>query len=195
MNSANRAADQTSSDGILRIDRPEPWGKASPLGGESGLDLLRAMVAGEILPPPAMALLGIELVSVRDGGATLRRKPGDYVYNPMGPVHGSAVAALFDLALGSAIQSALPNGRTYTTLDTRISYLRPVTARSGTLTVTARAVDVWEREAAAEAQLTDADGQVCATATMTGTVVERPREGSPEKPNRTWDVSDWFKIS
>jgi uncharacterized protein (TIGR00369 family) len=153
------------------------------------------MAAGEILPPPAMALLGIELVSVRDGCVTLRRKPGDSLYNPMGPVQGSAVAALFDLALGSAIQSALPAGRTYTTVDTRISYLRPVTAASGALTATARAVDVRERQAAAEAQLTDADGQACAMATMTGTVVERPREGSPEKPNRTWDVSDWFKIS
>lgn len=195
MNSANLAADRTSSDGTAPVDGPETRGKAGHLRGGSGLDLLRAMAAGEILPPPAMALLGIELVSVRDGGATLRRKPGDYLYNPIGPVHGSAVAALFDLALGSAIQSALSAGRTYTTLDTRISYLRPVTAASGTLTVTAQAVDVWERQAAAEAQLTDADGQVCVTATMAGTVVERHREGSPEKPNRTWDVSDWFKIS
>jgi uncharacterized protein (TIGR00369 family) len=195
MNSANPAADRTSSDGTPRAAMGEAQGETGHRGGGSGLDLLHAMMAGAIVPPPAMTLLGIELVSVRDGAATLRRKPGDYLYNPMGPVHGSAVAALFDLALGSAIQSALPDGQTYTTLDTRISYLRPVTAASGTLTVTAQAVDVWERQAAADAQLTDADGQACATATMTGTVVERPHEGSPETPNRTWDISDWFKIS
>jgi uncharacterized protein (TIGR00369 family) len=176
VNSANPTADRISSDGTPRIAMREVQCETGQLGGGSGLDLLRAMVAGEGLPPPAMALLGIELLSVRDGNATLRRKPGDDLSNPMGPVHGSAVAALFDLALGSAIQSALPAGRTYTTLGTRTSYLRPVTAASGTLTVTARAIEVRERQAAAEAQLTDADGQACAAATMTGTVVERPRD-------------------
>jgi uncharacterized protein (TIGR00369 family) len=195
MNSVNMAANRPSSDGTTSIGVPEAQSEPGRLGGGSGLDLLRAMVAGEVLPPPAMTLLGIELVLVRDGGATLRRKAGDDLYNPMGPVHGSAVAALFDLALGSAIQSALPAGRTYTTLDTRISYLRPVTAASGTLTVAARTVDVRERQAAAEAQLTDADGRACATATMTGLVVESLHEGASDEPGRTWDVSDWFKIS
>jgi uncharacterized protein (TIGR00369 family) len=195
MNSVNMAANRPSSDGTTSIGVPEAQSEPGRLGGGSGLDLLRAMVAEEVLPPPAMALLGIELVLVRDGGATLRRKPDDDLYNPMGPVHGSAVAALFDLALGSAIQSALPAGRTYTTLDTRISYLRPVTAASGTLTVAARTVDVRERQAAAEAQLTDADGRACATATMTGLVVESLHEGASDEPGRTWDVSDWFKIS
>jgi uncharacterized protein (TIGR00369 family) len=195
MSSVNLAADRTSSDGNTSIDVPEAQGETGRVGTGSGLDLLRAMAANEILSPPAMALLGIEFVSVRDGGATLRREPGDYLYNPVGPAHGSAVAALLDLALGSAIQSALPAGRTYTTLDTRISYLRPLTAASGTLTAVAQTLEIGERRAVAEAHLTDADGQACATATMTGLVVEKPHEVSPEKPDRTWDVSDWFKIS
>ena len=195
MNSVNLAAGRPSSDDTTSIDVPEAQGETGRLGAGSGLDLLRAMAAGEVLPPPAMALLGIELVSVRDGGATLRRKPGGDLYNPMGAAHGSAVAALFDLALGSAIQSALPAGRTYTTLDTRISYLRPVTAASGTLTVAARTVAVRERQGAAEARLADADGQACATATMTGLVVESLHGGAPDEPGRTWDLSDWFKIS
>ena len=187
MNSTDLADDRTSSGQNRRLDGPGPVG--------SGLNLLRAMAAGEILPPPAMALLGIAYVAVRDGGATVRRKPGVDLYNPFGPVHGSAVAALLDLALGSAVQSALPAGQTYTTLDTRISYLRPLTAASGTLTAVARAIDVGEQRAVAEAQLSDADGQACATATMTCLLVETSEESSPEKPNRTWDVSDWFQIA
>ena len=163
-------------------------------GGGPGLTLLRAMVAGEILPPPSMSLLGIEFVSVTEGNATLRRRPVDYLYNPFGPAHGTTVAALFDLALGAAFQSVLPDRRTYTTLDIRISYLRPVTLTLEALTVSAKIIDVGEQRMVAEAQLADADGQICATATMTCLIVDTPDTSVPAKPDRTWDVSDWYKI-
>lgn len=163
-------------------------------GGGPGLSLIRAMASGDVLPPSSMSRLGIEFVSVAEGTTTLRRAPDDTSYNPVGPAHGTTVAALFDVALGSAIQSALPERRTYATLDTRISYLRPVTATSGALTVKAKIIDAGERRMIAEAQLADANGQICATATMTSLIVETPDIRIPDQPNRRWDVSDWYKV-
>ena len=153
------------------------------------------MSAGEILPLPIMTLLGIEFISIEHGSATLHRKPRDYFDDPMGPVLGGVVAALFDVALGAAIQSTLPAGRTYTTLDTKVSYLRPVTARPEIPTVVARTVDVGEQRAVVEAYLTDSDGERCATAVMTCLLVAMSTQAAPEKSSLTWDESDWFKIS
>jgi uncharacterized protein (TIGR00369 family) len=188
-------ADAKALEADMPPDAPKTRGGTGRLGGGGpGLTLLRAMAAGEILPPAPMSLLGIEFVSVAEGNTTLRRRPDEFSYNPFGPADGTTVAALFDLALGSAFQSVLPERRTYTTLDTRISYLRPVTATSGALAVTAKIIDVGEQRMIAEAQLADAEGQTCAKATMTGLIVDTPDTSVPAEPDRTWDVSDWYKI-
>lgn len=188
-------ADANALEADMPPDVPKTRGGTGRLGGGGpGLTLLRAMAAGEILPPSPMSLLGIEFVSVAEGNITLRRRPVDYRYNPFGPAHGTTVAALFDLALGSAFQSVLPDGRTYTTLDSRISYLRPVALTLEALTVKAKIIDIGEQRMVADAQLADADGQICATATMTCLIVDTPDTNAPAKPDRTWDESDWYKI-
>ncbi|WP_157862020.1 PaaI family thioesterase [Methylobacterium sp. Leaf361] len=188
-------ADANALEADMPPDAPKTRGGTGRLGGGGpGLTLLRAMATGEILPPSPMSLLGIEFVSVAEGNARLRRRPVDYLYEPFGPAHGTTVAALFDLALGSAFQSVLPDRRTYTTLDTRISYLRPVKATTGELTVTAKIIDVGEQRMIAEAHLDDAEGQTCAKATMTCLIVDTPDTSVPAKPDRSWDVSDWYKI-
>ncbi|MBP1179432.1 PaaI family thioesterase [Methylobacterium sp. PvR107] len=188
-------ADPKSLKADLSSDAPETrTGTGRFGGGRPGLNRLRAMAAGEILPPSSMSLLGIEFVSVAEGNIALRRRPDEYLYDPFGPAHAATVAALFDVALGSTFESVLPHRRTYTTPDTRISFRRPATATSETLTVKSNMIDVEEERLAAEAQLTDANGQTCTTETMTCLIVDTTEDSVPAEPNRTWDVQDWYKV-
>ena len=195
MNSAIRGHEQTAGIGRQGGDGGYLKSRVDRADGLPGEALLRAMNAGDILLPPIMTLLGIEFVSIEQGGATLHRKPRAHFDDPMGPVLGGVVAALFDVALGAAIHSTLPAGRTYSTLDTKVSYLRPVTVRSETLTAVARTLDVGEQRAVVEALLEDSDGERCATAVMTCLLVAMSTQAAPEKPGLTWDISDWMKVS
>ncbi|WP_245291058.1 PaaI family thioesterase [Methylobacterium aquaticum] len=79
--------------------------------GLDGLAFLRAMMAGDAPPPPLIALLGIDLVSAEPGRMTMRIGPGEYLYNPLGSVHGGALASLLDSVMGCAVHSTLPLGR------------------------------------------------------------------------------------
>ena len=93
--------------------------------------------------------------------------PDRSVYNPLGAVHGGYAATLLDSACGIAVHSALGANRGHTTLELKISYLRGLSDRSGTVRATGRAVSVGRRVAFADATLHDGEGRLCATATST----------------------------
>ena len=133
----------------------------------SGLDLLRGIVDGTVPPPPVACLIGMDFVAVEHGSVALRLAPGEYLYNPMGVVHGGMIATLLDSAMGCAVHSTLPAGRGYTTLEIKVNYLRAVTAASGDLTAEGRVVHAGRRTGVAEAVLKDASGATCATASTT----------------------------
>ncbi|WP_246695358.1 PaaI family thioesterase [Methylobacterium sp. P1-11] len=60
---------------------------------------MRALIAGEVPPPPMIALLGIDIVSAEAGCVTMRMEPGEYLYNPLGSIHGGATASLLDTVM------------------------------------------------------------------------------------------------
>ena len=97
----------------------------------AGIDHLRAMMAGELPPPPIMALLGIELVSVEPGTVRMALAAGEHLYNPIGSVHGGVAATILDSVMGCAVHSLLPLGRGYTTLEIKVNYCRAMTEASG----------------------------------------------------------------
>jgi uncharacterized protein (TIGR00369 family) len=150
--------------------------------GRDGLAFLRALMAGEISPPPLIALLGIDLVAAEPGRVTMRMGPGEYLYNPLGSVHGGALASLLDSVMGCAVHSTLPLGRGYTTLEIKVNYLRAVTAASGPLTAVGEIVHAGRRQAVAEARLTDGTGRLCATASTTCLLLDAPTRGDPPPP-------------
>ncbi|KQS74284.1 aromatic compound degradation protein PaaI [Methylobacterium sp. Leaf361] len=142
--------------------------------GLDGLAFLRAMMAGDAPPPPLIALLGIDLVSAELGRVTMRMGPGEYLYNPLGSVHGGALASLLDSVMGCAVHATLPLGRGYTTLEIKVNYLRAVTAASGPLTAVGEVVHAGRRQAVAEARLSDGAGRLCATASTTCLLIDLP---------------------
>jgi uncharacterized protein (TIGR00369 family) len=133
----------------------------------SGIAYLKAIQSGELPPPPIAALIGMAMVEVSEGRAVFSAEPAEYHYNPLGTVHGGIAATLLDSAMGCAVQSLLPAGTGYTTLEIKVNYLRPITSATGTVTCEGTIIHLGGRIATAEARLTDATGKLYAHGTTT----------------------------
>src|SRR5437764_1165699 len=139
----------------------------------SGIAYLKALQSGELPPPPIAVLLGMWISEVSEGRVVFALEAAEYHYNPLGTVHGGVMATLLDSAMGCAVQSTLPAGTSYTTLELKVNYLRPVTSKTGMLYCEGKVIYVGGRIATAESRLTDADGKLYAHGTTT-CIVLRP---------------------
>ena len=139
----------------------------------SGITFLKALQSGELPQPPFAVLLGISITEVSEGRVVFTTEPSEYHYNPLGIVHGGVMATLLDSALGCAVQSTLPAGTSYTTLELKVNYLRPVTTKTGTIYAEGKIIYVGGRIATAEGRLTDAEGKLYAHGTTT-CIIMRP---------------------
>lgn len=149
-------------------------------GALDGLQQLQKMLADNHRAPMGEKLDFI-LVKVERGRVEFEGAPDRSVYNPLGSVHGGYAATLLDSACGIAVHSQLDANRGHTTLELKVSYLRTLTERSGTVRATGRAVSVGRRVAFAEATLHDGEGWLCATATSTLLVFETEPSSSGKK--------------
>jgi uncharacterized protein (TIGR00369 family) len=143
----------------------DPLAHLAELGGRTGLELFQAMEAGELPPPPIMKLMDIESVTAVFGSVTVKLRPQEFHYNPLGTVHGGVIATLLDTAAACSVHSTLPAGIGYTSMDLTTKFLRPVTVGSGLLTCTGSVLSQGRRTALAQAQLTDEQGRLLAHAT------------------------------
>lgn len=133
----------------------------------SGLEYMRKLAAGE-LPASGMArLIGFELVEVSEGYAVLTVLPDERHSNGIGIAHGGLAATLLDSATGCAINTMMPAGRIFTTLEMKINYVRPVRSGAGLLRCEARVIHAGSRVATAEGRVTGADGKLYAHGTAT----------------------------
>lgn len=82
-------------------------------------------------------------------------------------MHGGYAATILDAALALAVQSTLPLDRSYSTIDLKVTYLRPTTADSAPLIAEGRTLHEGRRIVACEGRLTDREGKLCAHATAT----------------------------
>ena len=134
----------------------------------SGLEYLQAIAAGELPPPPIAALMDMGPVEVEEGRAVFAAEPAEFHYNPIGVVHGGLAATLLDSAMGCAVQTTLPAGEAYTTLEVKVNYVRPMTRETGRVLAEATVVHRGARTATAEGRLvSEADGKLLAHATTT----------------------------
>ncbi|MBQ0905630.1 PaaI family thioesterase [Micromonospora sp. U21] len=145
----------------------DPAANAAQVGRRPGLDLLRAMIAGELAAPPVMHLMDMVRMEADEGRVTVDLVPQEFHYNPLGTVHGGVISTLLDTAAGCAVHTTLPAGVGYTSLDLSVKFLRPVTVASGILRCEGTVLQRGRRTALAEARLTDADSRLIAHATST----------------------------
>ena len=144
----------------------------------SGIAFLKALQSGELPQPPFAVLLGIAISEVSEGRVVFTAEPSEYHYNPLGTVHGGVRATLLDSAVGCAVQSMLPAGTNYTTLEIKVNYLRPVTASTGTIYAEGKILHVGGRIATADGRLTDAEGKLYAHATTTCIILRPSSNGT-----------------
>ncbi len=139
--------------------------------GRTGLAFLQAIASGELPPPPIARLLEMDIVEVEEGRAVFALTPAEWMFNPIGSVHGGIAATILDSCLGCAVQSTLPAGVAYTTSDLQVRYLRAMSAETGRVLAEGTVVHAGRRQATAEARLVvEASGKLIATAT-TGCLV------------------------
>jgi len=93
--------------------------------------------------------------------------------NPFGTVHGGWFSTLLDSALGCAIQSALPEGRSYTTVELSVNIVRAAAPSTGALRAAATLIHSGMQIATAQARVEDENGKLYAHATTTCVVFDR----------------------
>jgi uncharacterized protein (TIGR00369 family) len=133
----------------------------------SGLEAMRGIAEGRFAPPPIAETLGFRLAEVADGYALFIGAPSARVLNPLGIVHGGFALTLIDSCAGCAAHTTLPAGIGYTTVETKVNFVRAITPASGELRAEGRVVARGRTIITAEGRLTDAAGKLYAHGTST----------------------------
>jgi uncharacterized protein (TIGR00369 family) len=115
--------------------------------------------------PPIARLLGIRALSFDEGKAVLELEAGERHANPMGTLHGGILCDLTDLAMGAALFSTLEIGESFTTLELKINYLKPIW--KSRLTARADVKKAGRTTALLECEVQDEKGSLVAFATST----------------------------
>ena len=145
----------------------DPAQYAEPIARLSGLEFMRAFVTRQLAPPPFMELLGVRAVSVEPGAVAFEFDPAEFMYSPLGNVHGGIVTVMLDTAMGCSFHTTLPPGVGYTTLELKVNFMKPVTIAAGPLRAEGKVLHSGARVALAEASLRDPAGKTFAHATST----------------------------
>lgn len=148
--------------------------RADQVAGRNGLELMQAMLRGELPYAPIARTLDFLLVSVDEGRAVFQGRPGPGHLNPMGGVHGGWFATLLDSALGCAVHTCMPAGRGYTTAELSLNLVKGLTPRVPRVRAEGRVLHCGRQLATAEARLVGADGTLYAHATTTCLVFDLP---------------------
>jgi uncharacterized protein (TIGR00369 family) len=144
------------------------------LQGRSGLQIMQAMLAGELPYPHIMQTLDYSLLEVEKGRAVFQGVPQLMHYNPLGSVHGGWYATLLDSALGCAVHTMLEADQGYTTAELGLHIVRAASQKSGPLRAIGQVVHVGRQLATAEARIVGADGKLYAHGSTTCLVFQLP---------------------
>jgi uncharacterized protein (TIGR00369 family) len=149
-------------------------GAAASAGRElAGLDYMQQVAAGAIAPPPIAELLGFTIVSAESGRTVFAMEPAEWMYNPLGTVHGGVAATLLDSCMGCAVHTTLAAGVGYTTADLQVRYISAMADTTGRVLAEGRVVHAGRRTATAEGRLfAEGDGRLIAHAS-TGCLILR----------------------
>jgi uncharacterized protein (TIGR00369 family) len=138
-----------------------------------GLECMRAISDGTLAPPPIARLLDFTLAEVEEGRAVFAMEPAEWMYNPIGSVHGGIAATILDSCMGCAVHTTLEAGVGYTTADLQVRYIRAMGASTGRVLAEGRVIHRGRRTATAEGRLfVEADETLIAHGT-TGCVILR----------------------
>jgi uncharacterized protein (TIGR00369 family) len=134
----------------------------------SGLDYLKAVFGGKLPPPPIAETMGFSGAEVDKGRAVFIAEPGEFLYNPIGVVHGGFAMTILDSAMGCAVHTMLAAGEGYTSLETSVNFVRPITLQTGRVRCEGKVIHSGGRIATAEGRLiAESTGKLLAHGTTT----------------------------
>ena len=133
----------------------------------SGLEFVQGLVDGTLPLNTIAGILGYDVVAAEKGRVVVAVEPSDSHLNPAGTVHGGLTATLLDSCMGLAVQSTLDKGFAQTTVEFKISLMRPITPDTGRITAEGRVLNCGRRVGTAEGRLTDGKGRLLAHGTTT----------------------------
>ena len=133
----------------------------------SGLEFVQGLASGALPLNTIAGTLGYDVVEAESGRVVITLVPTAAHLNPAGTVHGGLTATLLDSCMGLAVQSTLEKGTAQTTLEFKISLVRPITPETGEIRAEGRIVNCGRRIGIADGRVTDAQGKLLAHGTTT----------------------------
>ena len=133
----------------------------------TGLEFVQGLAEGTLPLNTIAQTLGYDVIEAVDGRVVVSAEPSGAHLNPAGTVHGGLAATLLDSCMGLAIQSTLEKGVGSTTLEFRISLVRPITPDTGLIRAEGSVLSRGRRVGTAEGRLTDSAGRLLAHGTTT----------------------------
>jgi uncharacterized protein (TIGR00369 family) len=133
----------------------------------SGLEFVQGLVDRSLPLNTIAQTLGYDVTEAVSGRVVVTAAPSDSHLNPASTVHGGFAATLLDSCMGLAIQSTLEKGVGQTTLEFKISLVRPITPETGVIMAEGIVLSRGRRVGTAEGRLTDGKGRLLAHGTTT----------------------------
>ncbi len=133
----------------------------------SGLDFVKGLATGALPLNTIAQTLGYDVVEAESGRVAITLIPTGAHLNPWGTVHGGLTATLLDSCMGLAVQTMLDRGIGSTTLEFKISLVRPITLETGQIRAEGKILNCGRRVATAEGRVTDAKDRLLAHGTTT----------------------------
>jgi uncharacterized protein (TIGR00369 family) len=133
----------------------------------SGLEFVQGLASGTLPLNTIAQTLGYDVSEAENGRIVVTAQPSDRLLNPAGTVHGGFAATLLDSCMGLAVQSTLEKGVGQTTLEFKISLVRPITPETGTIKAEGVVLTRGRRVGTAEGRITDSKGRLLAHGTTT----------------------------
>jgi len=138
----------------------------------TGLEFVKGLASGTLPLNTIAQTLGYDIVEAEEGRVVITAEPRDSHLNPAGTVHGGLAATLLDSCMGLAVRSTLPKGINSTTLEFKISFMRPITPQTGEIRAEGWVINCGRRVGIAEGRIIDCQGKVLVHGTTTCLIFE-----------------------
>ena len=159
---------------VVDWQAPRPAAKAA--AGMTGLEAMCAIRDGVLPEPPMARLIDFRLRTAEPGRIVMELEPHESLENTIGLLHGATAAALLDTAMGCAISTMLPAGQGAVTLDLKLTYLRPLSVKSGKISAEGKIIKLGRQTSYTEGFVRDGAGNLAVHATATFSMIgEAPK--------------------
>ncbi len=138
----------------------------------SGLEFVQGLVEGRLPLNTIAKTLGYDVVETEKGRVVITCLPNDTQLNPSGTVHGGLAATLLDSCMGLSIWTTLEKGLAQTTVEFKITLVRPITPETGLIRAQGSVLNRGRRVGAAEGRIVDPQGKLLAHGTTTCLIFE-----------------------